>query len=216
MVIVTLLIKTFFVLQEGWREGGRKKDDGNKKNTGWKRGRKLEEEWHGGKGYCCGIFLFVQLEEGREKGVVPRDDLESFQILVLGRRIDILLKALHSCWILNLLQCNLWAFWKKLSSGSTFYIAMGSEMPACWWSDLVVVTFDYGTDQQQNCFWLICTFFNNQGEWVLGELQTNMLQFSDFVFVFDRSTKSIRWRWDRILGLIGDGEHVVCWSFLFF
>jgi hypothetical protein len=36
------------------------------------------------------------------------------------------------------------------------------------------------------------------------------------VFVFDRSTKSIRWRWDRILGLIGDGEHVVCWSFLFF
>lgn len=89
------------------------------------------------------------------------------QILVLGRRIDILLKALHSCWILNLLQCNLWTFWKKLSSGSTFYIAMGSEMPACWWSDLVVVTFDYGTDQQQNCFWLICTFFNNQGEWVL-------------------------------------------------
>jgi hypothetical protein len=138
------------------------------------------------------------------------------QILVLGRRIDILLKALNSCWILNLLQCNLWTFWKKLSSGSTFYIAMGSEMPACWWSDLVVVTFDYGTDQQQSCFWLICTFFNNQGEWVLGELQTNMLQVSDFVFVFDRSTKSIRWRWDRILGLIGDGEHVVCWSFLFF
>jgi hypothetical protein len=38
-----------------------------------------------------------------------------------------------------------------------------------------------------------------------------------FCVLFERSTKSVTWRWDKILiGLIEDGEHVVCWSVLFF
>jgi hypothetical protein len=88
---VTLLIKTFFVLQEERREGGRKKDNGDKKTQDESEGESWKKSDMGGRGIAVGSYCLCSWRRAERKAWYHGMICNRFRINLCSRFANLLL-----------------------------------------------------------------------------------------------------------------------------